>query len=149
MEQLESKFNITETIRTVKRTHEEMQKAIFIARHASEPLLTDITLMDELLDEFRAHTGRQELTADDRRMFIFIVQYLYAPRNLIGLKMPKGLRRAIARVLRRNAVSVISDIGRATLLNYQVYTQFRMEINRIFDGMMAWIKEHRDQRTEA
>lgn len=142
MEANESKFNITETIRNIRKAREELRAAIGREADLSAPLLTDYALLPDIYRMFcDAHGVTEIKTVDDRKMFIFIVQYLYAPRNLFGRKMPKDLRKEIASVLGMNAMSTVSDNGRNNLFNYQVYTQFRTKVNRIFGVIVERLRE--------
>lgn len=141
METEKGKFNITETIRSIKKAREELRRVVAHEADVCAPLLTDYALLPGLWRHFCELLGRDgSIKADDRKMFIFIVQYLYAPRNLFGVKMPKSLRRELVRAMGVNAVSVVSNDGRSTLFTYQVYTGFRSEVNRIFEGMMERLR---------
>lgn len=136
METEKGKFNITETIRSIKKAREELRRVVAHEADVCAPLLTDYSLLPELWRLFCELLGRDgSIKADDRKMFIFIVQYLYAPRNLFGVKMPKSLRRELVRAMGVNA-GMVSNYGRSTLFMYQVYTRFRCEVNRILEGML-------------
>lgn len=142
MEANESKFNITETVRNIRKAREELRAAIGREADLCVPLLTDYTLLPDIYRMFCELLGATEIkSVDDRKMFIFIVQYLYAPRNLFGCKMPKRLRKEIASVLGMNAMSAVSDNGRNNLFNYQVYTQFRTKVNHLFDAIVDILRE--------
>jgi len=141
MEANESKFNISETVRNIRKAREELRAAIGREADLCVPLLTDYTLLPDIYKMFCELSGATEIkSVDDRKMFIFIVQYLYAPRNLFGCKMPKDLRKEIASVLGMNAMSTVSDNGRNNLFNYQVYTQFRTKVNVIFEEVVSRLR---------
>ena len=139
---IENKFNITETIRAIRKAHEELERSLDAERSVCTPILTDVSLISDILIVFRNQIGNRRMTMNDKRLFVFTIQYLYAPRNLFGRKMPKGLRRAIASALGMNAESVVSDIGNKTLLHYQVYAKFRTDANLVFEGIGEWLKEN-------
>jgi hypothetical protein len=133
MDTKESKFNITETIRSIRKAREELRRAVDFENSVSSPMLTDYALLPDIYAMFCELIGKPDARkVDDRKMFIFIVQYLFTPRNLFGSKMPARFRREIARILGVNAESVVSRWASETMHHYQVYTQFRSEVNRIF-----------------
>lgn len=133
MEAKESKFNITETIRSICKARKELQEATARECQLTRPILTDFKMLPAIYQMFCELTGKHgALSVQDRNVFIFIVQYLYAPRNLFGGKMPGGLRRELAKVVGLNAWSPISRGASETLHHYQVYSGFRDEVNRIF-----------------
>lgn len=136
MEANESKFNIAETIRNIRKAREELRQAVRKENICCSPMLTDYKLVPRLYGMFcELAESRKMSEVDIRKLFIFIIQYLYAPRNLVGCKMPSGLRRVLAGAMGVNAMSVVSRGASETLHHYQVYTQFRDEVNRIFGEM--------------
>ena len=142
MEAKESKFNIAETVKVIRKAREELQTALEAERRACRPILTDRSLVDKILAEFRHLRGDKEMTRSDRQTFIFIIQYLYAPRSLFGVRMPPGLRSAIARSLHLHTHSIISNVSNNNLFNYHVYSQFRNDCNHTLDEIVKWLIEH-------
>lgn len=141
METEKGKFNITETIRSIKNAREELRRVVAHEADVCAPLLTDYALLPSLWRHFCELLGRDgSIKADDRKMFIFIVQYLYAPRNLFGVKMPKRLRKELAFVVDGGAESMVSNHGKNTLFLYRTYTRFRTEVNRIFGAMVERLR---------
>jgi hypothetical protein len=142
MEMNEGKYNIGETVRSIREAMAELRRAVKSERAVCSPILKDYSLLPELYGMFCDLIGKQEaITVDDRKVFLFIVQYMYAPRNLFGTKMPARLRREIARTLHVNAESVVSRWSSETMHHYQVYTQFRSEVNRIFGEIVGRLQE--------
>lgn len=142
MEKIENKFNITETIRNIRKAQEELRQAVQREGSLCTPILTDYDLIPTLHQIFCDLSQDVSASSVDRRkMFIFIIQYLYAPRNLFGYKMPRGLRKMISKVVNLYSVSPISRGAYETMHHYQVYSQFRNEVNRIFDGMVERMRE--------
>lgn len=149
MEAIEGKFNIKFTVRKVKaareeykRAREEFERARNADREVSEPILRDCSHVRRIYELFCKSAGVGEtMTVNERKMFLFIVQYLYDPRSFFGWYLPKGLRRELVRVLRLRSFSVISRHVSYTLHEYNVYSQFRSEVNRIFNDVVDGLVE--------
>ncbi len=133
MEAKQGKFNITETIRRIRSAREDLQRASKVEHEVTRPILTDYSHISIVYGLFCQIAGIDgQMTVIERKMFVFIIQYLYEPRNLFGRVMPSGLRREMARVLGLKGVSVISRCASCTLSEYRIYTQFRNDVNRVF-----------------
>jgi len=142
MEAKEGKFNITETIRRIKKAREEFLRASAHEREISSPLLTDWSHVAKIYELFCRAAGVVGcMTVIQRKMFVFIIQYLYAPKSLIGAIMPKGLRMEIVKVTKIKAKTVISRCATSTLSEYKIYTQFRNDVNRIFEEIVSELSE--------
>ena len=138
MEAKEGKFNITETIRRIKKAREEFLRASLHEREVSSPLLTDWSHVAKIYELFcKSAEVVGNMTVIQRKMFVFIIQYLYAPKSLVGAIMPKGLRMEIVKVTRIKAKTVISRCATSTLSEYKIYTQFRNDVNRIFEEIVS------------
>ena len=55
--------------------------------------------------------------------------------------MPKGLRMEIVKVTKIKAKTVISRCATSTLSEYKIYTQFRNDVNRIFEEIVSELSE--------
>lgn len=134
MEAKESKFNITDRIRDIRKAREELRRAVRNESICCTPMLTDYSIVPKLYKMYRELTGDvSELDIDVRRMFIFIVQYFYAPRNLFGGKMPSGLRRVLANTMGVKAHSIVSRGAFETGPRYLIYSEFRQKVNDVFE----------------
>ena len=147
METIKNKFNISEMIRSIKEAREELRRAACAENSLCSPMLTDYSLIPELYKIFCEERGGLK-PGDDRKVFIFIIQYLYAPRNLFGCRMPSGLRTALSNVMGIRSHSVLTRSASETLHNYRIYSSFREEVNSIFSKMMERVDQIQKQ-TEA
>ncbi len=135
-------FNISETIRNIRKAREELREATQKENLLCAPVLTDYSLIPRLYQIFcRLTDDMPAVNLDRRKVFIFIIQYIYAPRTLFGCKMPRGLRRRLAEALGLNAATSVSRWASETMHHYLVYTQFRIEANRIIGGMAEQMKD--------
>lgn len=159
MEQRNEKSKIAETIWGIKMAREELHTVAERFREKCRPKLTDHTLIPVLYDWFRElsegsckATVRQvygffpeavscgAMTVEQRRMFIFIVLYLYAPSRLFSGKMPRGLRRAIALTLGVASDTVLSDNANDVLKRYEIYRSWAKEVDKVLSVILDRLK---------
>lgn len=142
MENIERKFNLTEQIRNIREARRELRQALKKEKACCTPMLTDYKLVPKLYGMYCELMGNlSDSDTDGRRIFIFIVQYFYAPRNLFGFKMKSGLRRVLADVLGVKAVSIVSKGASETGPRYLAYHEFRERVNSIFEQMTARMQD--------
>ena len=136
MEAKESKFNITETIRAMRKAREELKHAQERERQLFTPMLKDYAMLPKLYDMFMEIKGDSVSDVDSRDMFVFVIQYLYSPRNYFGDRMPKELCKKIAKTVGIKSKSPISRSSCRTLHYYQVYTKYREKTKEILSAML-------------
>lgn len=142
MEAKESKFNITEKIREIRSAREELRKAVKRESICCTPMLRDFSLVPKLYRMYCELVGGvSKSDTDARRVFIFVVQYFYAPRSMFGGFMPRGLRRVLVSFLGVKALSVVSKHASETGPRYLAYRGFRENVNRIFEQMTAQMQD--------
>lgn len=156
MEQQKAIFNISETIRNIRKARQELERAIVCYRSHSRPILTDLSMIPVIYDWFcelsvesATETVRQvygffletvsggAMSVERRRQFIFVILYLYAPNRLFSGKMPKGLRRAIARTLGVQSDTVLSDNANDVLKRYEIYKSWAKDVEDILCVILA------------
>ncbi len=156
MEQQKAIFNISETIRNIRKARQELERAIVCYRSHSRPILTDLSMIPVIYDWFcelsvesATETVRQvygffletvsggAMSVERRRQFIFVILYLYAPNRLFSGKMPKGLRRAIARTLGVQSDTVVSDNANDVLKRYEIYKSWAKDVEDILCVILA------------
>ena len=128
MEQQKAIFNISETVRNIRKAREELEKAIICFRNHSRPILTDLSI-DKVIGG--------AMSVEHRRQFIFVILYLYAPNRLFSGKMPKGLRRAIATTLGVQSDTVLSDNANDVLKRYEIYKSWAKDVDGILCVILA------------
>ena len=156
MEQQKAIFNISETVRNIRKAQEGLQNAIVCYRSHCRPVLTDLSMIPviydwfcELTDGSDTETARQvygfffdkviggAMSVEHRRQFIFVILYLYAPNRLFSGKMPKGLRRAIATTLGVQSDTVLSDNANDVLKRYEIYKSWAKDVDGILCVILA------------
>lgn len=108
----------------------------------SEPILRDRCMICGLYNLFKDALNEKGCppraeSVTQRKKFIFIVLYLYAPSVLAGGKMPKGLREEICKALNFHSVSTISDNCSDIVFLYQNYSNFSSDVKDIFEYIMS------------
>lgn len=139
MEEMEYKFNTGgyllhkgDFYETSRRVDREKEKE-------NVPLLSDRSLIESFLNEFKNYLGRTKLTINQRQVFVFLIQTLYAHWSLSGGKMPSGLRKHIARVLHLHSQNVVSRASRLNSFHYKTYSQFRNDCDNAMNYIVTWL----------
>lgn len=101
----------------------------------ASPLMTDFGRIAELYRHFTRFTGGVDIDVWWRKVFLFVVLYLYSPQALCGGKMPSGLRKAISGAMGING-NVISYNCSDLLFMFKVYSSFRGDVDT-FLGYLA------------
>ena len=107
---------------------------------AGRPILLDWSLIPKVHDCFVEYAHHEGICPDDftkRRQFIFIALYLFAPKVLVGGKMPIGLRDRLCDALSLNARTALSNQVKDLIFFYQEYKDFRDGVNEAY----AYIEE--------
>ena len=125
----------------LKRLRMEMSTLSEKETSLSEPLLYDRNLISDLYKLFKEALNKRGCllraeSVTQRKKFIFIVLYLYAPSVLAGGKMPKGLREDICKALDFHSVSTISDNCSDIVFLYQNYSTFSSDVKYLFKEIM-------------
>lgn len=110
----------------------------------ASPKLRDYKLIPELYDFFLGVVDEicpeaRETTTLIRRMFLFVVLFLYSPRTLFGTKMRKGLRPALSHLFACDS-TLLSYYARDLVFHYEVYSDFRKNINNLIDRALAFLE---------
>lgn len=101
----------------------------------STPRLSDQALIRSIYEWFREiHGDHPDWLGEDnsvqfRRLFIFIILYLYCPLKLANCgKMVKGLRAELCKVIGLSANTIVSNDCSLLLSEYKTYAKFRQSV---------------------
>lgn len=127
-----------EELREVRNRQEELKK---IENELVRPVITNLSLIGDLYEQF------QQLTADmnrwnkysKRRMFLFIVVWLYSPASFVSERLASGVREEITKVLNLKSRTIVSNEMHNLLFVYQTYKQFRKDTNYVFQQLVTWL----------
>lgn len=111
----------------------------------STPILEDLSLIPELyswfkelLTEMTCPPNLESVT--QRKKFLFIVLFLFAPSVLAGGRLPNGIRAEIAGVFPDVSPCVISNNIADVSFIYQQYKDFRQDIEYLYCQIIERLK---------
>ena len=81
---------IIDIIKRIEKARATLRQAMSDNELATSPRLKDLSLIPQIYSIFEELKGK-EIKVSDRKEFIFVIIYLYAPNKLFGGKMPQGL----------------------------------------------------------
>ena len=111
----------------------------------STPMLDDLLLIPELYSWFKellagiACPPNPE-SVTQRKKFLFIVLFLFAPSVLAGGRLPNGIRAEIAGVFPDVSPCVISNNIADVSFIYQQYKDFRQDIEYLYNQIIERLK---------
>lgn len=126
---------IIETIKRIEKARMALRQAIEDNELATSPKLKDLSLIQKIYKVFEGMKG-SNITVNDRKEFIFVVIYLYAPNKFFGGKMPQGLRHTIAKATNVTCASVISVTCTELLVLYTTYSDFRQGVDDLLTSVL-------------
>ena len=111
----------------------------------STPMLDDLLLIPELYSWFRELLAGMACTPNpesvtQRKKFLFIVLFLFAPSVLAGGRLPNGIRAEIAGVFPDVSPCVISNNIADVSFIYQQYKNFRQDIEYLYCQIVERLK---------
>lgn len=106
---------------------------------ALNPILKDLRLIDDVFAHFLRFCGCEGCTlgVNNRRVFLFVVAYIFCPSSLIGRKMPSGFRQKLLDVMTINAGSIISRYMSDLMFWYNHYKEFREDVNNAYSYILS------------
>lgn len=111
----------------------------------STPMLDDLLLIPELYSWFRELLAGMACppnpeSVTQRKKFLFIVLFLFAPSVLAGGRLPNGIRAEIAGVFPDVSPCVISNNIADVSFIYQQYKNFRQDIEYLYNQILERLK---------
>ena len=107
----------------------------------STPALTDLSLIPKIYEWFCEIVAERDCppnprSVTQRKKFLFIILFLFAPSVLAGGRLPNGIRTELAKVFPHVSPSSISHNIDNVLFLYQNYKDFRHDIDRVYSIIM-------------
>lgn len=111
----------------------------------ASPILTDLSLIPEIYDWFKELLAGMDCppnpeSVTQRKKFLFIVLFLFAPSVLAGGRLPNGIRAEIAGVFPDVSPCVISNNIADVSFIYQQYKAFRQDIEYLYNQIVEILK---------
>lgn len=104
------------------------------------PKASDLGLIGGIHEWYRRTAAERSFRADgtaNNKQFVFLVLYLYSPASLVGGRINKGLRRAIAAALGISAATAVYKMRSVAVSWYGMYPRFREEVDTVVASVPA------------
>ena len=129
----------------LKSIREQKSRLSEREQELSSPVLTDFNLITEVYSWFKeilSDTGCSPNieSVTQRKKFLFIILFLFAPSVLAGGRLPNGIRAEIARVFPDVSPCVISNNIADVSFIYQQYKDFRQDIEYLYSQIVERLK---------
>lgn len=111
----------------------------------SSPILTDFSLIPELYSWFKELLAEMACppnpeSVTQRKKFLFIVLFLFAPSVLAGGRLPNGIRDGLSDAIGVYSKSTISDNCSDVVFLFQNYSRFRQDIEYLYSQIVERLK---------
>lgn len=129
------------SIMELKAIREQKSRLSEREQELSSPVLCDTSLIPQIyfwFKEILSDTGCESVT--QRKKFLFVVLFLFAPSVLAGGRLPNGIRAEIARVFPDVSPCVISNNIADVSFIYQQYKDFRQDIEYLYNQIIERLK---------
>lgn len=129
----------------LKAIREQKSRLSEREQELSEPMLTDFALIPEIYSWFKEILSQSDCppnfeSVTQRKKFLFIVLFLFAPSVLAGGRLPNGIRAEIAGVFPDVSPCVISNNIADVSFIYRQYKDFRQDIEFIYNQVLERLK---------
>ena len=133
------------SIMELKAIREQKSRLSEREQELSSPILTDLSLIPDIYSWFNDIVAETDSPSNpdgvmQRKKFLFIVLFLYAPSSLAGERLPNGIRAEIAKVFPDVSPCVISNNIADVSFIYQQYKNFRQDIESIYRRIMEKVQ---------
>ncbi len=137
----DAKINLGK-VAALKSIRDKMLELSQFIDELGEPILTDLTLLPQIYDAYSRVFERRGLPDDarlvrNRKKFLMVVLYMYSPKALAGDRMRVGLRKAVSELFGLSTSTPISDNCVGLMLQYNIYPDFRRDVDIIFKEVLA------------
>lgn len=129
----------------LKAIREQKSRLSEREQELSAPMLTDFALIPGIYSWFKEILSQSDCppnfeSVTQRKKFLFIVLFLFAPSVLAGGRLPNGIRAEIAGVFPDVSPCVISNNIADVSFIYQQYKDFRQDIEFIYNQVLERMK---------
>ena len=132
-------------ISELKSIREQKTRLSEREQELSVPILCDLRLIQdiyvwfkEILSDINCAPNIESVT--QRKKFLFIVLFLFAPSVLAGSRLPSGIRVELAKVFPNVSPCVISNNIADVSFIYQQYKEFRQDIEYLYTEIVNRLK---------
>lgn len=129
------------TISELKSIRKQKSRLSEREQELSEPTLRNFTLIPDIYEWFKEILSEALCppnieSVTQRKKFLFIILFLFAPSVLAGGRLPNGIRAELSKVFPDVSPCVISNNIADVTFIYQQYKEFRRDIEFIYTGIV-------------
>ena len=129
----------------LKAIREQKSRLSEREQELSSPVLTDLSLIPQIYGWFKDILAGMDFppnpeSVTQRKKFLFIVLFLFAPSVLAGGRLPNGIRAEISGVFPDVSPCVISNNIADVSFIYQQYKDFRQDIEYLYNQIVERLK---------
>lgn len=133
------------SIMELKSIREQKSRLSEREQELSLPILTDFSLIPEIYGWFRDILSGMDCppnteSVTQRKKFLFIVLFLFAPSVLAGGRLPNGIHAEISGVFSDVSPCVISNNIADVSFIYQQYKDFRQDIEYLYTEIVKRLR---------
>lgn len=133
------------SIAELKSIREQKSRISERETELSTPMLHDYNLISEIYEWFKELLSEQPLPPNvnspiQRKKFLFIILFLFAPSVLAGGRLPNGIRAELSKVFPEISPCVISNNIADVLFIYQNYKDFRQGIDYLYTEIVKRLR---------
>lgn len=134
------------SIMELKSIREQKSRLSERENELASPILPDTSMIPNVYSMFCKILSERDCPpiADNvyqRKKFLFIALFLFAPSVLAGGRLPNGIRSELAEVLSEVSPCVISSNIADILFIYQNYKEFRSDIEEVYEEILNRLRE--------
>ena len=133
-----------EKINEIKKVRVKKEALIDEERSLSRPMLENLEHIKHIYDLFRSFCLECNSTdqPENKRIFIFIIIYMYSPSTLAGEKLKNGIRDELTRCVGYNR-GYISTVIIDLVFIYQKYKGFKGRCDMMFDKICEALRREK------
>ena len=140
---MEKKISLLDELKRTRKLIEDLKST---EEELSKPLLQDYNLIHEIYYWFvdiisEANCSPNIDSVFQRKKFLFIVLFLFAPKTLIGSRVPNGIRAELSKLFPKISPCVISNNIADIFFYYTVYEDFQSDIDNILFRIMEKLND--------
>ena len=124
---------------------EQKSRLSELENELASPILSDTSMISEIYSIFCKVLSERDCPPKtdnvyQRKKFLFIVLFLFAPSVLAGGRLPNGIRAKLARIFPEVSPCVISNNIADVSFIYQNYKDFRQDIDYLYTEIVKRLR---------
>lgn len=134
------------SIAELKAIREQKSRLTERENELSFPKLKDLSLIPKIYGWFKEILAGRDCppnpeSVTQRKKFLFIILFLFAPSVLAGGRLPNGVRAALSEVFNDLSPCVISNNLSDIVFIYQQYKDFRQDVEYFYTEIVKRLQD--------